>query len=211
MTVWYTADTHFGHDSIIKHCKRPFESAAQMDAVLIENLCARVGPQDTLWIVGDFAFGPKAKDRKWLSNLFSRLPGKEKHLIVGNHDGEATQQLPWTSVSQMAEVEDGNGPHAVLNHYPMITWHRARKGALHLFGHVHDQWIGSRNAVRSVPKLFTASWSEASQTFQETRSPNLLLRQVMFAAQTTIATGRQVDADSHRHRACARAPLVWLC
>ena len=47
----------------------------------------------------------------------------------------------------MAEVADGNGPHAVLNHYPMITWHRARKGALHLFGHVHDQWMGSRNAV----------------------------------------------------------------
>ncbi|OAN82400.1 metallophosphoesterase [Jannaschia sp. EhC01] len=147
MTIWYTADTHFGHDNIIKHCGRPFESVAQMDAVLIENLCARVGPKDTLWIVGDFAFGPKAKDRKWLSNLFARLPGKEKHLVVGNHDGEATQQLPWTTVSQMAEVADGQGPHAVLNHYPMITWHRARKGALHLFGHVHDQWMGSRNAV----------------------------------------------------------------
>lgn len=147
MTIWYTADTHFGHDNIIKHCNRPYESANHMDAMLLANLTAKVGPDDTLWIVGDFAFGPRAKDRKWLSNLFARLPGKERHLVVGNHDGEATQELPWTSVSHMAEVADGNGTHAVLNHYPMLTWHRARKGALHLFGHVHDQWMGSRNAI----------------------------------------------------------------
>jgi calcineurin-like phosphoesterase family protein len=147
MMNWYTADTHFGHENIIKHCGRPFQSASHMDAVLMENLSAKVGPKDALWIVGDFAFGQKAKDRNWLSKLFAKLPGAEKHLIVGNHDGEPTQQLPWTSVTHLAEVADGKGPHSVLCHYPMITWHRARKGALHLFGHVHDQWMGSRNAV----------------------------------------------------------------
>lgn len=29
----------------------------------------------------------------------------------------------------------------------MITWPGARRGALHLFGHVHGNWRGSRNAV----------------------------------------------------------------
>lgn len=147
MTIWYTADTHLGHDNIIKHSGLPYDSASHMDAMLLANLSARVGPTDTLWIVGDFAFCPKAKDKKWLSNLFARLPGKEKHLVVGNHDGEATQELPWTSISYMAEVADGSGAPAVLNHYPMITWHRARRGASHLFGQVHNQWIGRRNAV----------------------------------------------------------------
>lgn len=147
MINWYTADTHFGHENIIKHCGRPFHSVNQMDAVLIENLASRVGPDDALWIIGDFAFGPKAKDRKWLSSLFARLPGREQHLVVGNHDGEATQALPWTSVTHLAEVPNGKGAPAVLCHYPMITWHRARKGALHLFGHVHDQWQGTRNSV----------------------------------------------------------------
>lgn len=118
-----------------------------MDTILLANLAAKVGPEDTLWIVGDFAFGPRAKDNERLSNLFARLPGKEKHLVVGNHDGETTQELPWTSICHMAEVADGSGPLTVLNHYPMITWHRARKGVLHLFGHVHNQWMGSRNAV----------------------------------------------------------------
>lgn len=147
MTHWYTADTHFGHENILKHSGRPFKSANHMDAVLLENLASKVGPEDTLWIVGDFAFGPKAKDRQWLASLFARLPGAEQHLVVGNHDGEATRELPWTTVTDLTEVADGSGPKPVLCHYPMITWHRARKGALQLFGHVHGQWFGSRNAV----------------------------------------------------------------
>lgn len=57
MTTWFTADTHLGHENIIKHCNRPFRSARHMDAVLIENLRAKVGPYDILWIVGDFAYG----------------------------------------------------------------------------------------------------------------------------------------------------------
>lgn len=31
--------------------------------------------------------------------------------------------------------------------YTIAIWHRARQGALHLFGHVHNNWMGSRNAV----------------------------------------------------------------
>lgn len=150
MTNWYTADPHFGHENIIKFCDRPFRSANHMDAVLMQNLWARVGPNDALWIVGDFAFGQKAKDREWLTKLFFKLPGVERHLIVGNHDLEPTLALPWDSVSHLAEVKDGpdNQMHT-LCHYPMITWNRARRGALQIFGHVHKNWKGSSNSVNA--------------------------------------------------------------
>lgn len=146
MTIWYTADTHFGHENIIPFCGRPFRSASHMDSALIENMWKLVKPDDTLWIVGDFAFGPAAKDTAWLEMIFNQLPGAEKHLVVGNHDGELTQLLPWDSVTQLSEVEDG-GKRSVLCHYPMITWNGARKGDLQIFGHVHNNWLGSRNAV----------------------------------------------------------------
>jgi calcineurin-like phosphoesterase family protein len=29
----------------------------------------------------------------------------------------------------------------------MITFNNARKGALQLFGHVHNDWLGTRNSV----------------------------------------------------------------
>jgi calcineurin-like phosphoesterase family protein len=119
-----------------------------MDATLIENMWNVVGPEDHLWILGDFAFGAKAKDPAYLEAIFLQLPGAEKHLIVGNHDLAPTLELPWTSVSQMVELKDGaSGPANTLCHYPMITWNHARKGALQLFGHVHNNWKGSNNSV----------------------------------------------------------------
>ena len=104
----------------------------------------------TLWIIGDFAHGPKAKDTDWLTKLFDKLPGVEKHLVVGNHDLEPTQALPWTSVTHLAEVRDGPQRQAhTLIHYPMITWNHARRDTLQIFGHVHNNWKGSRNSVNA--------------------------------------------------------------
>jgi calcineurin-like phosphoesterase family protein len=57
MAHWYTADPHFGHEAILAHAERPFRSIEHMDATLIERMWSRVGPEDDLWIVGDFAFG----------------------------------------------------------------------------------------------------------------------------------------------------------
>lgn len=57
-------------------------------------------------IVGDFAFGPKAKDEDWLLADFAELPGVRKHPIVSNHDLAPTLALPWDSVAPLAEVPD---------------------------------------------------------------------------------------------------------
>ena len=166
MINWYTADLHFGHKRIIELCNRPFDSLEQMNATLMKNLQARVGPNDRLWIIGDFAYGKESKNRKWLNEMFEQLPGIEKHLIIGNHDLISTQKLPWTnienrgsapvldlpwkSVSHMTEVCDGpkNQVHT-LCHYPLLTWNHARRDALQIFGHVHNNWRGSRNCVNA--------------------------------------------------------------
>ncbi|MEP3636170.1 MAG: metallophosphoesterase [Paracoccaceae bacterium] len=148
MTNWYTADTHFGHENVIRFCDRPFKSASHMDGITLENMWKVVKPDDDLWIIGDFAFGAPAKDAAYLQQVFGQLPGARKHLIVGNHDGDLTQSLGWTSVSLMAEVPDGpKKQRNTLCHYPMITWNHARREALQLFGHVHNNWRGSRNSV----------------------------------------------------------------
>lgn len=150
MTVWYTADLHFGHDNILSHSARPFRDVQHMDASLLETLWSKVLPEDQLWIIGDFAFGPNAKEEAWLWQIFAQLPGAEKHLIIGNHDGPLTRDLPWTSVAHIAEVHDpGSDLPVILCHYPMMTWEGARKGAVHLFGHVHGSWKGSANSINA--------------------------------------------------------------
>lgn len=148
MANWYTADTHFGHENVIPFCGRPFRHAGHMDSVLIENMWNVIQQEDDLWIIGDFAVGPKAKDPDYLNILFGQLPGAAKHLIIGNHDLSPTLDLPWDSVSLLAEVSDGaDGLRHTLCHYPMITWNGARRVSLQLFGHVHNQWDGTRNSV----------------------------------------------------------------
>ena len=102
-----------------------------MDATILKNLTDRVGPNDDLWIIGDFAFGPKAKDNCYLEDIFAGLFGARKHLVVGNHDLEPTLNLNWDSVAYFVELRDG--PKNQLNtlcHYPMMTWNHARRGAL---------------------------------------------------------------------------------
>jgi calcineurin-like phosphoesterase family protein len=79
MTTWYTADLHFGHKNIIKYCDRPWATAEAMDAGLIERWNSVVGPDDTVWVLGDVALSPKAIGR------VADLNGT-KFLVAGNHD-----------------------------------------------------------------------------------------------------------------------------
>ena len=43
---YYTADTHFGHNNIIRLCNRPFSTIEEMDNTLIKNWNERVSNND---------------------------------------------------------------------------------------------------------------------------------------------------------------------
>lgn len=164
MTNWYTADTHFGHGNIIDICNRPYGSVEEMDAALIANFCSKVTEEDDLWILGDFAFGRLAKDPDYLADIFGQLPGGRKHLITGNHDHSATRGLQWDSIAPLKELRDGPHKQAhTLCHYPMVTWNHIRRGALQMFGHVHDNWRGARNCVNVGVDV----WDYMPVTFEE--------------------------------------------
>lgn len=164
---WYTADLHFGHEGIIKFCNRPFQNADQADETMLRNLHERVGPGDQLWVIGDFSMGRRSLDKKWLKEMFDRLPGAEKYLVTGNHDDDIIKALGWTSVIDIAEVRDGSRKQFnTLFHYPMVTWNHARRGAYQLFGHVHDNWLGTRNCVNvgvDVWDFYPVSFGEIEQ------------------------------------------------
>lgn len=146
MTNWYTADPHFGHEGILRFCHRPFASVGEMDAAILANYRACVQPDDDFWILGDLCLGSRAKEDGYLRHLFDRLPGRRRHLVIGNHDRKAVCALPWDSIHDIAPIMDSGTP-LTLCHYPMLTWNGARHGALQLFGHVHNNWKGSRNSV----------------------------------------------------------------
>lgn len=136
--VFFTADHHFGHQGIIGHCDRPFTTAQEMNEFMVANWNAVVRPEDEVWHLGDFAH---RVDPKHLPTLFSRLHGR-KHLVLGNHDGPETQNLPWASQQQMAFISR-ESTRLVLCHYGMRVWPGQHRGAIHLFGHSHGRLPGT--------------------------------------------------------------------
>lgn len=52
--IYFTADTHFGHDAIIKMCQRPFKNIEDMNETLICKWNKKVNGSDTVYIIGEF-------------------------------------------------------------------------------------------------------------------------------------------------------------
>jgi calcineurin-like phosphoesterase family protein len=133
MSVFFTADTHFGDHRTINISRRPFASAAEMDQALIERWNAIVSPGDVVWHLGDVARRPAA-----VADLLARLNGT-KHLLRGNNDPDATLAAAgWASVGDYAEIEL-DGRRLVLCHYAFRSWNGQHRGAINLHGHSHGR------------------------------------------------------------------------
>ncbi|MDY0957257.1 MULTISPECIES: metallophosphoesterase family protein [unclassified Sphingomonas] len=141
MTIFFTADTHFGDHRTINIQKRPFASVVEMDAVLIERWNATVAPDDEVWHLGDVA--RRAGD---VPALLQQLNGI-KHLLRGNNDPDATVAATgWATVQDYAEItlEDRR---LILCHYPFRSWNGQHKGAINLHGHSHGR-------LKPMPRQF---------------------------------------------------------
>ena len=141
MSVFFTADTHFGDHRTINISRRPFANTAEMDAALVERWNAVVGPDDVVWHLGDVSRRPTD-----VAELLARLNGK-KHLLRGNNDPDATLSAHgWASVADYAEIEL-DGRQLVLCHYPFRSWNGQHRGALNLHGHSHGR-------LKPMPRQF---------------------------------------------------------
>lgn len=141
MTTYFTADTHFGHDNILKITWRDFASMEEHNEVLLNGINSTVGPNDVLYILGDFAWH---SEKDWVSKIKCRT----KHLIQGNHDKAQVGRM-MTSVDEVREIKltlpdkwkfgDQKQVKCFLSHYPHAHWPASHRGSLHLYGHVHAQ------------------------------------------------------------------------
>lgn len=80
MTRFFISDLHLGHKNVLSYEDRPFKSLEEMHAALIANWNKVVGPEDTVYILGDFATWPKDVI------FFGKALNGKKKLVPGNHD-----------------------------------------------------------------------------------------------------------------------------
>jgi calcineurin-like phosphoesterase family protein len=128
METFFTSDTHFNHANIIKYCSRPFSSVSEMNQEMISRWNAMVGPEDTVYHLGDFAMGQAFK---WPA-ILKQLNGSRKILIRGGHDRRSKQMLE-AGFSEVHEKFKWNG--WLLQHRPMDARRKL------LCGHIHEKWL----------------------------------------------------------------------
>ena len=133
--IYFSADTHFSHENIIKYCNRPFENVEQMNETMISNWNKVVKSNDDIYFLGDFGLGTE----KHLLPIYNRLNGR-KFLIVGSHDRHSVK-LPWSGIDNIKVIHIEKIP-ITLCHYAMRTWHKSHFNSWHLYGHSHGRLQG---------------------------------------------------------------------
>ena len=147
--IFVTADTHFGHRDAISIFARPFPTADEMDAALIDAINATVGRKDLLVHLGDFLVkGGEVGGRAWeedelarAERLRDRIECRRIVLVRGNHDPSGERRFDGLFES-VADVISGRGiagieERLVMFHYPIEQWQGRPGGGFHLHGHVH--------------------------------------------------------------------------
>jgi len=136
MSIWVTADTHFGHDNIRKYCQRPFSSLDEMDYTLMENWNRVVKSGDTVYHLGDFAYGDHERVKRYRWSLKGKII-----LIMGNHDYKNRIKNIKGLFTEIADLKTikYNGEKLILCHYAMRTWDSSHWNTYQLYGHSHGR------------------------------------------------------------------------
>lgn len=159
--IFFTSDTHFGHSKIIDYCKRPFSSIEEHDKALIQNWNNTVGQDDTVFHLGDFAYG----NSQFIANIIKQLNGNII-LIKGNHDlrnmNPALYNIFSDVVYQARILIDKQTVY--LNHFPFLCFDHGDINlykdnySIQLFGHVHSGPLTSSEDINRLNILFPTQY-----------------------------------------------------
>lgn len=125
MKIFITADHHFHHKNIIEYCGRPFKTVEEMDKVMAEKWNDKVGKEDLVLHLGDFALGTKEKIKETREKLNGTII-----LIKGNHD-----RFNDSFIIVEKSIRIGN---LVFSHRP-IPKKEIPKGCINIHGHIHEK------------------------------------------------------------------------
>lgn len=135
MTIWVTADPHFGHARLLSILRedgqplRPFPTVEAMDAALVARWNDRVAPGDPVYVLGDLGFS-----RPHLRTILPQLRGR-LILVGGNHDrASADFYLRYVEDVRACAVVDG----LLLTHFPVHPGSLTRYVA-NVHGHLHER------------------------------------------------------------------------
>lgn len=152
--IYFTSDTHFGHKNIIEYCNRPFEDVDEMNAEMVRRWNRVVGPNDTVYHLGDFALGPKDKWREHRLALWGRIificgnhdepraRWRKEVLLPGDEEHESLFVTTQYGTVHMAHVPPGGDPNRNLSRAG-----NEKVADFYLCSHIHNAWTRKKNVI----------------------------------------------------------------
>lgn len=154
MEIWFSADTHFGHDKPFLYEPRGFTNVKDMNEAIIENWNSVVKPGDITYLLGDVMLGDNDAGIECLKQLNGQI-----FIIWGNHCTDTRKNLIFTDERTRHKMLGGwyafmikHGKQSIyLSHYPTLTANFDQKHfsqhVIALHGHTHQQknWINPLN------------------------------------------------------------------
>ena len=141
MKTFFTADTHFDHESLVTKMGRPgFSGIEEWNEVMLDAINRTAGREDRLFILGDFAW---KRPGYWRQKIRCR----NVILILGNHDSEAKCKNVFGGNLYRSRTIKMLGVSVFLSHYPHCYWDKSHHGSLHLYGHCHNQREATLDAI----------------------------------------------------------------
>ena len=141
--TFFTSDTHFGHQRVLELSKRPFHNVDEMNSALIENWNQVVGPNDTVYHLGDFG------DTAMIHSLHGTIL-----FLPGNYETKKDIE----SLSRHCQILKPNtairvkGVRFQLVHEPEEAtpsdeFFSGKPRVFYLFGHIHKLQMVKRNGL----------------------------------------------------------------
>lgn len=147
--IWFTSDTHFGHENILKFKTadgeplRVFNNVEHMNETMVENWNSVVNDGDIVYHLGDVYFGQGGK-------VLPRLKGR-KRLILGNHDTVKNQDI-LTNFQKILMWRMFPEFEILLTHVPVHTGSLEMKVRYNMHGHLHRNMV--KNELGVIDKRY---------------------------------------------------------
>jgi calcineurin-like phosphoesterase family protein len=128
MKIFFTSDTLFGRK--LASVERNFSTLEEMEDTLIDNWNSRVGPNDVVYHLGNFAWDPISAESA-IIHLNGRI-----HFIGGDYDQHMSDVSLIKSNRHFLLPAISYIPKdlMVLSHWPLMDWPEREKGSIHVHG-----------------------------------------------------------------------------
>ena len=151
VATYVTSDLHLNHFSIIdferwnldRNGLSYIDTLQQYNEMVVRNVNLTVNPSDTLYILGDFAFGGSDVIRHFLSQI-----NGYKILIKGNHDRysvESALRMGFDEAYDHPIYLPGTKGKILLSHYPAREALDNPYIVYNLHGHIHGGYLDLPN------------------------------------------------------------------